>query len=319
MKKMRFFFSKIKMQIFVFSPLPPRKKMTKIFFKKQRKIQKSKKKNTNQKKNKKHERTNPKHQKEQNPTNQKIIKKHEKIKKIPLNFTQNIFLKKNTTTTKNKKKKKIPKIKKNGENKISLLPSPRTKNQKKTKNQQQNQKKKNAQRKKIKLKKSEKSFLKKIFFEIFVMFLDFGQQKTFVSRKTLCITHKVLCIPKKVFFVSPQKASVSPKSFLCPKKSFCIPKKVFCITKKSFEYPPKNFVSQNKHHLRGTLYPKKKHFVHKKVAPIRMTWTIHVNGHELTILLLFLADVEEVDPNFVMATLMCFLETDNAVRDMKAP
>ena len=76
---------------------------------------------------------------------------------------------------------------------------------------------------------------------------------------------------------------------------------------------------------------------------IRMTCTIHVNGHVLTILPPFLAavvrrlplprdwstmlvfpgyaidqssiDVEEVDPIFVMATLICVLETQHAVRD----
>ena len=76
-----------------------------------------------------------------------------------------------------------------------------------------------------------------------------------------------------------------------------------------------------------------------------MTSTIHVNGHVLTILHSFLAvvvrrvplprywwtifvspeyaidqsriDVEVLDPNFEMATLICFLETQHAVRDSK--
>ena len=54
--------------------------------------------------------------------------------------------------------------------------------------------------------------------------VDFGQQKDSVSRKK--------------HFVSQKK--------LLPKKVFCITQKVFCLSK-------------NKH-LRGTLYPKKKHF-----------------------------------------------------------
>ena len=77
-----------------------------------------------------------------------------------------------------------------------------------------------------------------------------------------------------------------------------------------------------------------------------MTSTIHVNGHVQTILAPFLAvivrrdplprdwstmsvfpgyaidqsriDVEEVDSNFVMATLICFLKTQHAVRDSEA-
>ena len=39
-----------------------------------------------------------------------------------------------------------------------------------------------------------------------------------------------------------------------PEKSFCIPRKIF--------------VTQNKHHLRGTLYPKKAFYTTKKVAAL---------------------------------------------------
>ena len=66
--------------------------------------------------------------------------------------------------------------------------------------------------------------------------------------------------------------SVSPK-FFCPKKSFCILPKSFLYPQKSFWYPKKKkfsvtrkvSASQYKHHLHGTLCPKKKkHFVHPK-------------------------------------------------------
>ena len=66
---------------------------------------------------------------------------------------------------------------------------------------------------------------------IYVMFLDFGQQKTF-------------CFPKRKHFVSRKKLLHPKESFTHPKKSFlfpkmsttfsehCIPNKAFCTPKK---------------------------------------------------------------------------------------
>ena len=82
------------------------------------------------------------------------------------------------------------------------------------------------------------------------MFWDFGQPKTFVSRK----------------------------------KDFVSRKKHFCITQKVFVSHPKNFVSQNKHHFRGTLYSKKSIlYLPKKWHPTRVCvastfWTYNALG-----------------------------------------
>ena len=46
--------------------------------------------------------------------------------------------------------------------------------------------------------------------------------------------------------------------------SFLYPPNFFVSPKESFLYLKKVFVSQNKHHFRGTLYPQKKHCVHPK-------------------------------------------------------
>ena len=81
----------------------------------------------------------------------------------------------------------------------------------------------------------------------------FGFLSTFsfcIPKKTFLYRKKPLCSPK--FFVSPKKFFASRKKPLCLPKSL-IPKKVFCISKKVIV--SQFFVSQNKHHLRGTLYP----------------------------------------------------------------
>ena len=95
------------------------------------------------------------------------------------------------------------------------------------------------------------------------MFLDFGQPKTFVSRKNIFY-------PKKVF-VSRKKFLYPQNSFCIQEKVLCIPKKVLCIPKKFFASPKKkepfsrNAVSQKKHSV-----PK------KKVAPARMKHSLQV-------------------------------------------
>ena len=96
-----------------------------------------------------------------------------------------------------------------------------------------------TRRNKNKLKIRKIFFLKKKFFSLFLIFCNLCDVLGFWSTKTM---------------LYPEKSFLCPKSFLYPQKSF-FPKKKF-------------FISQNKHHLRGTLYPKKKHFVPpKKVAP----------------------------------------------------
>ena len=90
-------------------------------------------------------------------------------------------------------------------------------------------------------------------------FLDvFGILSTFsVSRTKTLVSRKKASVTQQKFFVSPKKCSVPKKSFCVhTKKSVLHQKKVFCIQKKK------------EHHLRGTLYPKKKLSVTtQKVAP----------------------------------------------------
>ena len=97
---------------------------------------------------------------------------------------------------------------------------------------------------KTKKKTTKKSF---VFFFFFCSFL----KKTHFSKNIL-----YCCNFLDVFgFLS---------TFSCwfPNKDFCIPKKDFCIPKK---FPaPQKIVSQNKHRLRGTLYPEKKPLYHQK-------------------------------------------------------
>ena len=58
----------------------------------------------------------------------------------------------------------------------------------------------------------------------------------------------------------------------------------FCVVlldfgqQKTFVSREKFFVSQNKHHLRGTLYPKKKHFVPRKKWPHEGRRRVHQEG-----------------------------------------
>ena len=77
---------------------------------------------------------------------------------------------------------------------------------------------------------------------------------------------KNFCIPKKV--------SVSPKN-VYPKKVFCVQKKFFCISQKN--------LSQNKHHLHGTLHLKKTFLYSQKSGT-----HVHYTDTDLCTLAMFL-------------------------------
>ena len=123
-------------------------------------------------------------------------------------------------------------------------------------------------------------------FVVCVVFWDFGQLKTFVSRKK--------------HFVSRKKFPYPKKNYCIPKKFFVSPKKVFCIPKKSFLYPQKSF-----------LHPKK-HFVSpKKWAPLPTYGFLHkqISSMSCPKLLPFALHEELVEPRPFRCT-QCWCPTN---------